>query len=86
MRSWLGGLNKHCSFMSGRLPDTTKVWEFKDSFRNQGDGNSWTTLPGWFKRHGYITLGSGVSMVDFGCVATRQCVESKATVMGRIKD
>ena len=46
------------SFMSGRRPDTTRVWEFKDSFR-QGDGLSWTSLPGYFKRFGYLTVGSG---------------------------
>jgi hypothetical protein len=46
------------SFMSGRRPDTTRVWEFKDSFR-QGGGLGWTSLPEWYKRHGYLTLGSG---------------------------
>ena len=60
------------SFMSGRLPDRTGVWdnghsipkgEDKPSFRNSCRGgencSAWTTLPGHFKRHGYIALGGG---------------------------
>lgn len=43
--------------MSGRRPDTTKVWEFIDSFR--GVGANWTTFPEFFKNHGYLTLGCG---------------------------
>jgi len=34
------------------------VWEFKDSFR-QGAGLAWTSLPGYFKAHEYLVLGSG---------------------------
>ena len=44
--------------MSGRRPDTTRVWEFKDSFR-EGAGNNWTALPEYFKLHGYVVLGTG---------------------------
>ena len=45
------------SFMTGRRPDTTRVWEFVDHFREEGVGANWTSLPQYFKRHGYITLG-----------------------------
>jgi iduronate 2-sulfatase len=47
------------SFMSGRRPDTTRVWEFVDNFREEGIGKNWTALPQWFKRHGYLSLGGG---------------------------
>jgi iduronate 2-sulfatase len=51
------------SFMTGRRPDTTKVWEFDDHFRQSGPGTSngigWQTLPEYFKLRGYVTLGSG---------------------------
>ena len=45
------------SFMSGRRPSTTKIWNFHESFRDVGP--QWTTLPGHFKQHGYLTLGTG---------------------------
>lgn len=45
------------SFMSGRRPDTTRVWNFEDDFRQVGE--RWSSLPEYFKRHGYATLGSG---------------------------
>lgn len=47
------------SFMTGRRPDTNRVWEFKDSFREVGPVGDWVTLPEYFKKHGYLTLGSG---------------------------
>lgn len=47
------------SFMSGRRPDTTKVWEFADHFREVGVGASWVTMPEYFKQFGYLTLGGG---------------------------
>ena len=47
------------SFMSGRRPDTTKVWEFVDNFRERGVGENWTALPQWFKEHSYLSLGGG---------------------------
>ena len=45
--------------MSGRLPDTTRVFEFVDHFREVGVGADWISLPQYFKTHGYLTLGSG---------------------------
>ena len=51
-----GGLG---SFMSGRRPDTTRVFEFLDHFREVGVGHDWLSLPGYFKLHGYLTLGGG---------------------------
>ena len=46
------------SFLSGRRPDTTKIWNFKDSFRTflGDDVSSW---PGAFKKAGYISTGMG---------------------------
>ena len=60
--------------MTGRRPDRTRVWNFLDNFRCRaghgqpghgeqcsvpGVGMNWTTLPGNFKRQGYLTLGNG---------------------------
>ena len=47
------------SFMSGRRPDTTRVWNFVDDFRQPGVGADWITMPEYFKRHGYLTYASG---------------------------
>eukprot|EP00039_Didymoeca_costata_P032682 m.38853 g.38853 ORF g.38853 m.38853 type:complete len:235 (-) comp9484_c0_seq2:17-721(-) len=47
------------SFMSGRRPDTTRVWEFEDHFREPQVGPNWVTLPQYFKQFGYLTLGGG---------------------------
>eukprot|EP00041_Stephanoeca_diplocostata_P022338 m.531580 g.531580 ORF g.531580 m.531580 type:complete len:682 (-) comp22038_c0_seq1:179-2224(-) len=47
------------SFMSGRRPSKTKVWNFKDHFREIGIGADWISLPGWFKDHGYFVHGMG---------------------------
>jgi arylsulfatase A-like enzyme len=46
------------SFLSGRRPDTTKVWNFKNSFR-ETLGDAIHSLPGAFKDNGYITTGMG---------------------------
>lgn len=46
------------SFLSGRLPDTTRVWNFRNHFRERF-GSNWTTLPGYFKQHGYLVIGGG---------------------------
>jgi len=46
--------------MSGRRPSTTRIWNFIGSFRDSArSGATWTTLPGQFKEHGYLTLGTG---------------------------
>lgn len=53
------------SFMTGRRPDTTMAWSFTNDFRTPGKdgrpatGANWTTMPQWFKKNGYITLGGG---------------------------
>jgi hypothetical protein len=47
------------SFLSGRRPDTTRVWEFVDHFREPGVGADWISLPQYFKTNGFLTLGSG---------------------------
>eukprot|EP00051_Salpingoeca_urceolata_P025941 m.472457 g.472457 ORF g.472457 m.472457 type:complete len:542 (-) comp20384_c0_seq12:452-2077(-) len=45
------------SFLTGRRPDTTKVWDLKTYWRNAG-GN-FTTLPQFFRENGYFTSGMG---------------------------
>ena len=56
------------SFMTGRRPEETTV--FNDGigsptnasvtgFRATPGGTAWTTLPGYFKKHGYFTYGVG---------------------------
>jgi arylsulfatase A-like enzyme len=83
------------SFMSGRRPSKTKTWNFIDDFRHapavagggptsdpQGAGANWTTMPQWFKQHGYFAHALGKifhpgnpadfdppSWSDPGCVA-----------------
>lgn len=59
------------SFMSGRRPQRTQSWNFKDHFREAPgglcgnetarteDGRTWYSFPGWFKSHGYTVLGGG---------------------------
>eukprot|EP00729_Bicosta_minor_P010356 gene10356-11183_t len=50
------------SFMSGRRPSKTKVWNFIDHFREPeigGGANPWVSMPGWFKQHGYFVHGMG---------------------------
>jgi iduronate 2-sulfatase len=46
------------SFLTGRRPDTTKVWDLHTHFRASG-GRDWTTLPEYFKEKGYYTAGMG---------------------------
>ena len=52
------------SFLTGRAPDETKAYNFRDSFRQSasgqpGPGADWTTLPGYFLQHGYYASSSG---------------------------
>ena len=53
------------SFMTGRRPDSTRIWNFKGSFRTVGidqsgkRGSEWQTLPQAFKVSGYTTTGLG---------------------------
>mmetsp|Transcript_72939 Transcript_72939/g.173750 ORF Transcript_72939/g.173750 Transcript_72939/m.173750 type:complete len:667 (+) Transcript_72939:78-2078(+) len=47
------------SFMSGRRPDQTESWSFTGHFREEGIGNKWSSMPQYFKDHGYLTLGTG---------------------------
>jgi iduronate 2-sulfatase len=52
------------SFLTGRRPMTTKV--FNDGIGNpdfRTAGPAWTTLPGYFKQHGYFTTGVGGSVI-----------------------
>ena len=45
------------SFLTSRRPDTTHVYDLKSYFRKVG-GN-FTTLPQYFKKHGYESVGMG---------------------------
>lgn len=45
------------SFLTGRRPSTTKIWNFHSSFRAVGP--RWTTLPGHFLSNSYLVLGTG---------------------------
>ena len=48
------------SFLSGRRPDATAAWNFRDSFRNgTAEGQNMVTLPGWFKKAGFYVTGTG---------------------------
>ena len=47
------------SFMSGRRPDATKVFNFNNNFRENDVGKNWTALPEHFKRNGYLVTGAG---------------------------
>lgn len=53
------------SFMSGRPPDETRVWNFRQDFRQAGlskagvPGSAWVSLPEYFKSNGFLTLGHG---------------------------
>jgi iduronate 2-sulfatase len=44
--------------LSGRRPDTTKVWNFQTSFRD-ALGSGVSSLPGAFKNNGYVSIGMG---------------------------
>eukprot|EP00039_Didymoeca_costata_P013470 m.205289 g.205289 ORF g.205289 m.205289 type:complete len:702 (+) comp15783_c0_seq5:81-2186(+) len=49
------------SFMTGRRPDSTMVWNFQNSFRGSGGGpgESWDSMPEHFRKMGWITVGGG---------------------------
>merc|ERR1712224_606092 len=47
------------SFLTGRRPDSTRVWNFKWNFRELSNGSQWISLPQAFKKQGYITSGMG---------------------------
>jgi arylsulfatase A-like enzyme/gamma-glutamyl-gamma-aminobutyrate hydrolase PuuD len=53
------------SFMTGRQPDHTRVWNFLQDFRHAGvgptglEGSRWKSLPEYFKTNGFLTLGHG---------------------------
>ena len=52
------------SFLTGRNPDKTRVWNFINDFRQGGvsdgvRGSQWVTMPQLFKNAGYLTNGHG---------------------------
>lgn len=44
------------SILTGRRPDTTHVLSNEGCFRSAGN---WTSLPHYFRQHGYVTAGGG---------------------------
>ncbi|XP_071790257.1 iduronate 2-sulfatase-like [Asterias amurensis] len=46
------------SFLTGRRPDSTLLWDFRSSYWRQSAGN-YTTIPQHFKDNGYYTLSAG---------------------------
>eukprot|EP00937_MAST-01D_sp_MAST-1D-sp2_P000726 g726.t1 len=44
--------------LTGRRPDTSRVWAIGPYFR-ETTGRNWTTLPQMFKQHGYRAIGHG---------------------------
>jgi iduronate 2-sulfatase len=54
----------HCSpsrnsFLSGRSPQTTAVYNFIDHFREEGVGVDWVAMPQFFKENGWYVAGGG---------------------------
>ena len=45
------------SVLTGRRPDTTQVWDLYSYWRELG--NNYTTIPEYFKAHGYEAVGMG---------------------------
>ena len=47
------------SFMTGRRPDVTRVFDFADHFREIGVGDTWQSLPQIFKANDHLSLATG---------------------------
>ena len=47
------------SFMTGKRPDTTQVWDSLGNAHFRITGPDWISLPEHFKKNGYTTLGGG---------------------------
>ena len=48
--------------LTGRRPDTSRVWTIgndNDLYFRYTTGRNWTTLPQFFKQHGYRSIGHG---------------------------
>ena len=50
------------SFMTGRRPDTTQIWNLNDNWRVKHQ--LWTSLPGQFLAAGMLSLGAGKTYHD----------------------
>ena len=59
------------SFLTGRRPESTRVFDLKTYWRDVA-GN-FTTLPQYFKRHGYFTQGVG-KIFHPGDLIVRACM------------
>lgn len=47
------------ALLTGRRPDTSRSWTIEPDQWFRHSGGNWTTLPGAFKKGGYLTLGMG---------------------------
>lgn len=47
------------SFLTGRRPETTMVWDLVQYWRTTPGGGNFTSLPEYFKQHGFETAGAG---------------------------
>ena len=71
------------SFMTGRRPHHTKVVFEGRTFRKDGmdggglAGKEWTTLPGWFKARGFLTLGGGKTFHQSGGKTNPEYMDGK---------
>ncbi|MGE4489680.1 MAG: sulfatase [Kiritimatiellales bacterium] len=54
------------SMLSGLRPDTTGIYEIRDSAQIAKKPDAWPTLPLWFKQHGYTSLSFGKIYHDHG--------------------
>lgn len=64
-----GVLSGRNSFLSGRMPDSTRTWNFENDFRRDGItrlpggqlsyGTDWVSLPEFFHTQGYYTASHG---------------------------
>lgn len=74
------------SFMTGRQPDHTRVWNFRQDFRQAGVGKTglagaeWVTMPEYFKQNGFLTLGHGKVRAATMCAHFPICVRAPLSV------
>ena len=47
------------SFLLGRRPDTTRVWDLKTQFRDAPGAKEWVTLPQFFRKQGLYFCWDG---------------------------
>jgi hypothetical protein len=61
------------SFLSGRRPQRTQSWNFKNSFRDSRQGKDWVSFPQYFK---------GASSCRVACYCLHSCSSIRMTLAG----